>query len=116
MIISSSRSKIRLTVVALTVSAVAVTGAVTVLTRPTNAAAAGDVGIAAVEDDGANCPVPGNVSLTANSRLPDPFRRVNGTRITGKADWVCRRAEIKELAERYVYGDKPAKPHASCRS
>ena len=109
MTISSSRSKIRLTVVALTASAVAVAGAVTVLTRP-HVAAAADVGIAAVEDDGANCPALGNVSLTANSRLPDPFRRVNGTRITTKADWVCRRAEIKELAERFVYGDKPAKP------
>jgi hypothetical protein len=111
MSISLSRSKLRLTVVALTASTVAVVGAVTVLTRPTTAAvAAGDVGIAAVEDEGVNCPVPGNVSLTANSRLPDPFRRVNGARITSKADWVCRRAEIRELTERYVYGDKPAKP------
>jgi hypothetical protein len=35
---------------------------------------------------------------------------VDGTRITTKSDWRCRRAEIKELVERYVYGDKPAKP------
>ncbi|HZM74460.1 MAG TPA: cellulose-binding domain-containing protein [Candidatus Limnocylindrales bacterium] len=111
MTISSSRSKIRLTVAVLSVAAVAVTAAVTVLTRPTTAEAAGDVVAAAlVEDEGADCPVPGTVSLTANSRLPDPFRRVNGTRITSKSDWRCRRAEIKELAERYVYGDKPAKP------
>jgi hypothetical protein len=108
--ISSSRSKIRLTVVVLTATAVAVGAAVTVLTKPSTAVAAGDIGIAAVEDEGAACPVPGTVSLTANSRLPDPFRRVNGSRITSKADWVCRRAEIKELTERYVYGDKPAKP------
>ena len=113
MTISSSRSRIRLTAAVLSMAAVVVAGAVTVLTRATtaaNAAAAGDIGIAAVEDEGANCPVPGTVSLTSNSRLPDPFRRVNGTRISTKADWVCRRAEIKELSERYVYGDKPAKP------
>ena len=109
MTISLSRSKIRLTVAVLSVAAITVAGAVTVLTTSPTAVAA-DVVIAAVEDEGANCPVPGSVSLTANSRLPDPFRRVNNTRITTKADWVCRRAEIKELAERYVYGDKPAKP------
>jgi hypothetical protein len=106
--ISLSGSKLRLAVVALSASAVVVAGGVAVLTRP--GIAAGDVVIAAVEDEGASCPVPGNVSLVSNSRLPDPFRRVNGTRITSKADWVCRRAEIKELTERYVYGDKPAKP------
>ncbi|GAA1878275.1 glucuronyl esterase domain-containing protein [Asanoa iriomotensis] len=65
---------------------------------------------AAVEDDGAGCPVPGTGALTANPRLPDPFRKVDGTRITSKSDWRCRRAEIKELAERHIYGDKPAKP------
>jgi hypothetical protein len=65
---------------------------------------------AAVEDDGVGCPVTLPGSLTANSRLPDPFRKLDGTRITARSEWRCRRAEIKELAERYVYGDKPAKP------
>jgi hypothetical protein len=103
--ISSSRSKLRSTVVALAAAALAATGTVTVVTLSTSAPAA-----AAVEDDSAGCPAPGNVSLTSNSRLPDPFRRVDGTRISSKSDWRCRRAEIKELMERYVYGDKPAKP------
>jgi hypothetical protein len=107
--ISSSRSRIRLAVAVLSVAAITVTAAVTILTRPSTARA-GDIGIAAVEDEGANCPVPGNVALTSNARLPDPFRRVDGTRITSKAEWVCRRAEIRELAERFVYGDKPARP------
>ena len=53
--------------------------------------------------------------MTANSRLPDPFRKLDGTRISAKSDWRCRRAEIKELAERYVYGDKPGKPHTRHR-
>ncbi|HEX4818183.1 MAG TPA: cellulose binding domain-containing protein, partial [Nonomuraea sp.] len=54
--------------------------------------------------------VPGEGSLPTDPRLPDPFRKLDGTRITTKADWRCRRAEIRELSERFVYGDKPAKP------
>ncbi|MFJ8580982.1 cellulose-binding protein [Micromonospora sp. NPDC093277] len=65
--------------------------------------------LAAVEDDGADCQV-GSATLTSNSQLPDPFTRINGTRITTTSDWRCRRAEIKKLAEQYVYGSKPAKP------
>jgi hypothetical protein len=65
---------------------------------------------ASVEDDGADCPVTLPGSFPSNSRLPDPFTKLNGTRITAKSDWRCRRAEIRELAERHVYGDKPAKP------
>ena len=99
MIIRSGRAKIRATVVMLAVAALVMAGAV--LARTT---------AAAVEDDGVGCPVTLPGSLTANSRLPDPFRKLDGTRITAKSEWRCRRAEIKELAERYVYGDKPAKP------
>jgi cellulase/cellobiase CelA1 len=69
-----------------------------------------EVAAVGVEDDGADCPVTLPGSLTSNSRLPDPFRKINGTRITAKSEWRCRRAEIREMAERYVYGDKPAKP------
>ncbi|ACU37989.1 cellulose binding domain-containing protein [Actinosynnema mirum] len=64
----------------------------------------------AVEDDGADCPVALPGSTPANPRLPDPFTRIDGSRVTSLADWRCRRAEIRELAERHVYGDKPAKP------
>jgi hypothetical protein len=64
---------------------------------------------AAVEDDGADCPVPTSGAISS-SRLPDPFTRIDGTRITTTADWRCRRAEIREMAERHVYGQKPAKP------
>ncbi|GHH87010.1 hypothetical protein GCM10018793_61110 [Streptomyces sulfonofaciens] len=62
------------------------------------------------EDDGADCAVPTPGSLTPDSKLPDPFKRMNGTRITAKSDWRCRRAEIKKLAERYVYGEKHTRP------
>ncbi|MGP4110455.1 glucuronyl esterase domain-containing protein, partial [Streptomyces sp. 4N509B] len=63
----------------------------------------------AVEDDGADCPVsPG--SPISSSQLPDPFVTQNGTPVTTQEQWRCRRAEIREMAERHVYGDKPAPP------
>ncbi len=102
-------SRLRTTVVALAVAALTVTGTIAVVASVTTAAAA-PIGVAAVEDEGTDCAVSLPGSLPANSRLPDPFRRIDGTRITTKADWRCRRAETRELAERYVYGDKPGRP------
>ncbi|MGP4111170.1 glucuronyl esterase domain-containing protein, partial [Streptomyces sp. 4N509B] len=62
-----------------------------------------------VEDEGADCAVnPGQTS--SNPQLPDPFTRLDGTRVSTTEDWRCRRAEIREMAERHVYGDKPAPP------
>lgn len=109
----SGHSKIRSGVVALVVAALAVAGAVSVVAKTTVAEAAPVgtvVAAASVEDEGADCPVSLPGSTTSNSMLPDPFLKLNGSRITSKADWRCRRAETRELAERYVYGDKPAKP------
>ncbi|MEU4896543.1 cellulose-binding protein [Streptomyces sp. NPDC044780] len=63
-----------------------------------------------VEDDGADCAVPDPGAVTANSKLPDPFTRLDGTRISATSDWRCRRAEIKKLGERFVYGEKHGKP------
>jgi lysophospholipase L1-like esterase len=49
-----------------------------------------------------------------NALLSVPGSIGNGTgpttTATSKSDWRCRRAEIKKLAERYVYGEKPVKP------
>ncbi|WP_424532659.1 cellulose binding domain-containing protein [Sphaerisporangium viridialbum] len=108
MIISSVRSKIRSTVAVLAAAAtVAVGGAVTVGAEAAAPLAAG------VEDEGADCAVPGlpdSGSLPTNSRLPDPFKKLDGTRISAKSDWRCRREEIKKLAEKFVYGEKPGKP------
>ncbi|MEV0620055.1 fibronectin type III domain-containing protein [Nonomuraea sp. NPDC050404] len=107
MITRLARSKIRSRAVALTLAtALAVAGVVT--GAPTGAAAA-----AGVENEGADCAVPGLPdagSLPTNARLPDPFRKLDGTRITARSDWRCRREEIKRLAEKFVYGEKPAKP------
>ncbi|MFE4412886.1 cellulose binding domain-containing protein [Streptomyces sp. NPDC056821] len=66
--------------------------------------------LAVGEDDGADCAVPNPGSPAASSMLPDPFKRLNGTRISAKSDWRCRRAEIRDLAQRSVYGQKPARP------
>ena len=68
---------------------------------------------AAVEDDGADCAVTVPGSWPAGAKLPDPFKRIDGTRIASTGDWRCRREEIKKLAERTVYGEKPAKPAGS---
>ncbi|MGN9841670.1 RICIN domain-containing protein [Nonomuraea sp. H19] len=105
MIIRSGRSKIRSAVVAL---ALAVAGAVTVVVAEAAAPLA-----AGVEDEGADCAVPALPdagSLPTDSRLPDPFRKLDGTRIAAKSEWRCRRQEIKKLAEKFVYGEKPGKP------
>ncbi|MGP4022805.1 glucuronyl esterase domain-containing protein [Actinomadura sp. 3N407] len=112
MVIGSGRSMLRATIVMLAIAALAIAGAVQVIARTTIAeAAAGSlVAASSVEDEGADCEVTVPGSLPADSKLPDPFRKLDGTRITTKSDWRCRRAEIKELAERYVYGEKPAKP------
>ncbi|WP_255948618.1 glucuronyl esterase domain-containing protein [Streptomyces odontomachi] len=62
-----------------------------------------------VEDDGTDCQVP-TPTTTNNSKLPDPFTKMDGSRVTAKSDWRCRRAEIKKMAETYVYGTKQPKP------
>lgn len=109
MIISSGRSQLRSTVAALLAAALAFAGAVTLAeSTPAQAAAPAQVQ-PAQEDDGADCVVP-DPGQTNNSLLPDPFTSLDGTRITAKSDWRCRRAEIKEMSERYIYGEKPEPP------
>ncbi|UQU65129.1 cellulose binding domain-containing protein [Couchioplanes caeruleus] len=104
------RSAIRSTVVALT-AALTVGAAVAAIPRIATA----DVVTAAagVEDEGAGCPVPAlpdTGALPTVAKLPDPFKKIDGTRIATRSEWTCRREEIKKQAERYVYGEKPAKP------
>ena len=103
MIISSGHSTIRSAVVALTVLALAAVAVLTII-MPAEAASA------SVENEGANCAVSVPATTTSNSRLPDPFRKIDGTRISTRSEWTCRREEIKRMAERFVYGTKPAKP------
>lgn len=68
------------------------------------------------EDPGAACTVPEMPSvdsLTANAKLPDPFMKMDGTRITDKSEWVCRRKEILEQTKEFIFGDKPVPPEGS---
>lgn len=95
------RSRIRSAVVFFVATLLAVGGVLTVT---------GEAAAAAVEDEGADCPVSVPGSWPSTAKLPDPFKKIDGTRITAKSDWRCRRAEIKKLAERTIYGEKHTKP------
>jgi hypothetical protein len=48
--------------------------------------------------------------LTDDAQLPDPFEFADGTRMTKKAQWSCRRAEIANQAQKYELGPKPGAP------
>jgi len=63
-----------------------------------------------VESTGADCSVPPlaePAELPSIAKLPDPFTRIDGTRLTKKSEWRCRREEINQQAQRYIYGEKP---------
>lgn len=42
--------------------------------------------------------------------LPDLFEKLDGSRMTKKSEWSCRRAEIKRVVEKYIHGEKPGRP------
>ena len=65
------------------------------------------------EDTGENCakpPLPEFNALPSIPYLPDPFTKADGSRITSREEWRCRRAEIRAMLERYDVGEKPGKP------
>lgn len=43
-------------------------------------------------------------------QLPDPFTKLDGSRLTKRSEWRCRRQEILRQAEKHIYGPKPPKP------
>jgi hypothetical protein len=61
------------------------------------------------ENTGADCDVAAG-ELVKNEKLPDPFAMNDQSRITTKAQWACRRNEIKKDIEKYEIGTKPEKP------
>jgi hypothetical protein len=78
-------------------------------TGGTSSATGGTVSSTFVEDDGTECTIgtlPEVGSLTAITKLPDPFKKLDGTRLAKKAEWRCRREEIKKLAEKFALGSK----------
>ncbi len=48
----------------------------------------------------------------SNPKLPDPFTFMDGSKVETKADWVCRRQEISQLAQAFIYGRKPPDPES----
>src|SRR5690606_14330682 len=67
----------------------------------------------AVEASGAGCPAPPLPAIGELERaaaLPDPFSSASGQRITTRAEWRCRRAEIAAQVQEYQHGPKPPKP------
>ena len=68
---------------------------------------------ATVENTGSDCAVaalPEAGQLPRLERLPDPFLKLDGTRLTQTGEWRCRRQELIAQAEKYIYGEKPPKP------
>jgi hypothetical protein len=66
------------------------------------------------ENTGADCPAaptpPAFSALTPVTNLPDPFLMLNGTRISTRDQWRCRRAEIGSLIQHWGSGAKGAPP------
>ena len=58
-------------------------------------------------------PMPPYSSLPTNPYLPDPFRFMSGSRMTTKASWTCRRAEIAAQAQEYELGYMQATPYSA---
>lgn len=67
---------------------------------------------ATVENTSVDCTVPtlpeGKSLTNKISKLPDPFPKIDGTKISKRSEWRCRRQEILEQAKKYVFGDRPA--------
>ena len=63
-----------------------------------------------VENEGADCTVGAMPTPTANAKLPNPFKKLDGTIMTTKAEWRCRRQEILKMAETFAYGTKEGTP------
>ncbi len=53
-----------------------------------------------------NLPAPSGLTKE-NPKLPDPFTFFDGTKMTKKSQWPCRRKEILAMAQKYIYGPTP---------
>jgi hypothetical protein len=75
-------------------------------------AGASGSGPCAGEDCFSGCSVPALpafAALTANTKLPDPFQKLSGERMTSKSEWECRRAELAAQLQNYETGKKNPK-------
>lgn len=62
-----------------------------------------------VEFYGEDCEV-GEPKDVNNAKFPDLFEFFDGTRMSKKSEWRCRRAELKKAVEKYIHGTKPGTP------
>lgn len=61
-----------------------------------------------------SCPsLPSSINYSANPKLPNPYLSINGTKVTSKSQWECRKEEITQLYYRYSLGTMPAKPNVT---
>jgi len=64
-----------------------------------------------VENSGSNCGATAGALLSADNKLlPNPFAMHDGTIISTKAQWECRRNEVKADLEKYEIGPKQEPP------
>ncbi|KAI1373367.1 carbohydrate esterase family 15 protein [Hypoxylon crocopeplum] len=59
------------------------------------------------------CTVDSNATYPKSAKLPDPFLLADGSRLSTKDEWACKRAEIRDQIQRYELGSKPPKPTVS---
>jgi hypothetical protein len=57
-----------------------------------------------------NCPPGGQSAFAPTDKLPDPFTFLDGRPVKTKAEWQCRKEEIRTILQEYELGFKPAKP------
>src|SRR2546423_940412 len=73
----------------------------------TSTGGTGGAASATAENSGANCKASAGALLSAdNKKLPNPFAMHDGTVISSKAQWECRRNEVKADLEKYEIGPK----------
>lgn len=58
----------------------------------------------------ASCSVQNSYPTKNEAKLPDPFTTASGTKITTKADFACRKAEISKIMQQYELGEYPPAP------
>ncbi|AEO68173.1 61de7431-7fea-4f2a-806d-b1ffc83f125f [Thermothielavioides terrestris] len=57
-----------------------------------------------------NCSTADSYPTVNDSKLPDPFTTSAGKKVTTKADFECRRAEISKIMQQYELGTYPPPP------
>ncbi|KAK3305645.1 uncharacterized protein B0T15DRAFT_204300 [Chaetomium strumarium] len=56
------------------------------------------------------CSTQGSYPTVNSAKLPDPFTSAAGNKITTKADFECRKAEISKIMQQYELGTYPPPP------